>query len=131
MKLSGTAAVLQSSPCGPVALVLLVVSVLGCGQKRPPEVYPAAASRDAIQRSRDILALYAAGQPVGSESIGFPVMVDDVRKIDVGVADLLERGFAEITSRPAAAQATAERLLEQIPDSAAAAAAAAGLGPAP
>jgi hypothetical protein len=99
---------------------LCVVAVLaGCSPKRSVEVFPPASSRDAIQRARDILTLYAEGQPVGSESVGFDVMVEDVRAISAEDAALLERGFAELTSRRAAAKAIAAKLLEQLPASAA------------
>lgn len=114
-----------------VLVLVMGVGLVGCSPKRPVEVFPPASSRDAIQRARDILSLYAGGQPVGSESIGFDLMVEDVRKVDATVAETLEKGLAEITARPAAARVTATRLLEQLPASAAAAAAAAGLGPAP
>jgi hypothetical protein len=100
---------------------VLLVLLAGCSPKRAVEVYPPASSRDAIQRARDILSLYAGGQPVGSESVGFEVMVEDVRKIDAKNAALLERGFAELTARPAAARTIAAKFLEQLPASAAAA----------
>jgi hypothetical protein len=128
---SSSAKMISGSQCGWISLFLIVVFVAGCGPKQPVEVYPPASSRDAVQRARDILSLYAGGQPVGSESIGFDLMVEDVRKVDATVAETLEKGLAEITARPAAARVTATRLLEQLPASAAAAAAAVGLGPAP
>ncbi|MFM8414809.1 MAG: hypothetical protein ACKOCX_08795 [Planctomycetota bacterium] len=113
-----------------VALALAVTTLAGCGTKRPAKVFPPAASRDAIQRARDLLDLYASGQPPGSEVEGFPTVVADVRAVDAAVAATLEAGLAEITAQPASAQATASRLLDDLPVSAAAAAAAAGLGPA-
>jgi len=111
--------------------MVLVLVLAGCSPKRPVEVFPPASSRDAIQRARDILELYAQGQPVGSEAIGFPVLVADVQAVDAAVAETLDQGLAVISKNPSAARNTAARLLAELPASAAAAAAAAGLGPAP
>ena len=102
------------------ALAVAVGLVAGCSPKRAVQVFPPASSRDAIQRARDILSLYAGGQPLGSESIGFDVMIEDVRKIDDANAAILEQGFAEIMARPAVARDVAVRLLERLPASAAA-----------
>jgi hypothetical protein len=107
------------SRLGGVGLGVVLVGLAGCSPKQAMEVFPPASSRDAIQRARDILSLYAGGQPVGSESVGFEVMVEEVSKIDAADAALLERGFAELTARPAAARTIATKLLEQLPASAA------------
>lgn len=104
---------------GWVGLLLAVSLVDGCSPKRAVQVYPPASSRDAIQQARDILSLYAGGQPVGSESLVFDAMVAKVRGIDPENAAILERGFAEITARPATARAVAGRLLAELPVSAA------------
>lgn len=104
-----------------LAVVATLAFVAGCSPKRAVQVFPPAGSRDAIQRARDILSLYAAGQPVGSESMGFDVMVADVRAIDPESAAVLERGLAEIMARREAARTIAIRLLEALPTSAAAA----------
>lgn len=104
---------------GWVGLLLAVSLAGGCSPKRAVQVFPPASSRDAIQQARDMLSLYADGQPVGSESIGFDTMVANVRAIDPENAAILERGFAQITARPATARAVAGRLLVELPASAA------------
>ncbi len=98
-----------------VAVLLGLPCAAGCGggvQERDIEV---SSANDPLAEPRSLLARYAEGQAIGSESMGYPALVENVRKLDPQRADILEQGFADLqAASPAKRKALAAKLLEDL-----------------
>lgn len=96
-------------------LIATLILGVGCGgggvKPRDIEVKP---SNDPLVPARAALNRYASGEPLGSEVTGFPSLVDNVRKVDPGRADILEKGLAEIQKTPAKRASIAKDLLQKL-----------------
>lgn len=76
-----------------VGLVLAVAS--GCGSGVKERVIPVK-QETPITQVKNLLAGYAAGEPVGSEIIGFPSLRDAVVAEDPEIGGILAEGLTEI-----------------------------------
>lgn len=98
------AAVLLGTPC-----------LVGCGGGVKEQDIAVSSANDPLAEPRSLLGRYAEGQAIGSESMGFPVLVENVRKIDPQRADILEKGFADLqAASPAKRKTLAAKLLEEL-----------------
>jgi hypothetical protein len=100
-----------------LAVPALAVVLSGCGLPREQSIQ--VKTKDPFQQPRAALQRYVEGQPMGSEATSFPKMVEDVRGVDQALAEILEKGFADLQKTPPAARpAKAQALLEQLPPAA-------------
>jgi len=96
-----------------VAAVLVCLSLTGCGGGSPPPVKVQPLS--GVEQARVVLQGYVKGDPLGSEVMTFPDIVEEVRKSDPAKADLLKQGFDELSkAAPANRPARAKALLGKL-----------------
>lgn len=94
---------------------LLAAALTGCSGPTPEEQIEVSASNDPLSEPRSILQRYADGQALGSETVSFPYMVEQVRKTDPQRADVLEKGLEDLQkAAPGARRAKAKELLAKI-----------------
>lgn len=95
--------------------LLLVPLAVGCGGGVNQQTIQVNAANDPLSEPRSLLKRYAEGQAIGSESMGYPVLVEKVRETDPKRADILESGLAELqAATPAKRKAIATKLLEEL-----------------
>ena len=90
---SGRSARCPSAALAAVGLVLAAAS--GCGSGVKERVIPVKQETPIVQ-VKNLLAGYAAGEPVGSEIIGFPSLREAVVAEDQDIGGILAEGLTEI-----------------------------------
>ena len=100
--------------CGVVALVLVAVMAAGgCGKRATDRVMPFERKPDAIADAKSLLQAYAAGQPVGSETMGFDELVGKVAAADAAKGKKFKDFIGEVKKRGVADAAKAKKLLAE------------------
>ncbi|QEG38749.1 hypothetical protein [Roseimaritima ulvae] len=96
-------------------LLLCGPCLIGCGGGVKEQDIQVSSANDPLSEPRSLLARYAEGQAIGSEAMGYPALVENVRKTDPARADILEQGFADLqAASPAKRKSIAEKLLEDL-----------------
>lgn len=101
-----------------LVLTTLIVAVAvvspGCGGNggRPKRTYSRTDARNPIAEAKFILEGYVAGRGDDSDQMLVPGIVAAAREADPAKADVIERGFADIKARPAAAATIAKKVLD-------------------
>lgn len=104
-----------SRKLGRIALLAAVLSVVGCGPPgRVKQETIEVKAQVGLDRARQLLETYARGQPLGSEAMDFPALVEEVRKTDTERAAILEQGFAELQKPRVNTAAKARELLAKL-----------------
>jgi hypothetical protein len=97
-----------------VALGLLPC-LWGCGGTVKEQRIEVRAANDPLFEPRSILQRYADGQALGSEAASFPMLVEEVRKVDPDRAAILDQGLQDILrASPGERAAKAKQLLTQV-----------------
>ncbi len=103
----------------PLRLLIVVVSVacvMGCGRGYKEKVI-AAKEFTPLERAVKMLEGYAAGEPVGSEFMGFELLREELRSHNADPGGVLDNAFGEIEKsmrRPAEVKAIAQRTLAEL-----------------
>lgn len=96
-----------------VAALLAPLAVVGCGGGGQPPVKVQPLS--GVEQAKAVLRGYAKGDPVGSEVMTFPDIVEEVRKADPAKAEMLKQAFDELPkATPANRAARAKALLGKL-----------------
>jgi len=103
----------QVCRCGVVALALAAVMAAGCGKRATDRVMPFERKPDAIADAKSLLQAYAAGQAVGSESMGFDELVGKVEAADAAKGKKFKDFIGEVKKRGVADAAKAKKLLAE------------------
>jgi hypothetical protein len=93
-----------------------VACVTGCGQRYKEKVI-AAKEFTPLERAVKMLEGYAAGEPVGSEFMGFELLREELRAHNADPDGVLDNAFGEIEKsmrRPAEVKAIAQRTLAEL-----------------
>lgn len=98
---------------GIVALALAAVMASGCSKRATDRVMPFERKPDAIADAKSLLQAYAAGQPVGSESMGFDELVGKVAAADAAKGKKFKDFIGEVKKRGVADTAKAKKLLAE------------------
>ncbi|MDZ7615722.1 MAG: hypothetical protein U1E05_01885 [Patescibacteria group bacterium] len=94
------------------AMVLPVAGCGGDGTQKPRTIK--VVQRTGVERAKQLLESYAAGNPVGSEAESYGEIVAGVREEDAAKADMLEAGLKEISANPAMAFRKSKELLGKL-----------------
>lgn len=98
-----------------VSLFTALGVAIGCSDPgKPVRQYTLQDGPGPLDEVRALLERYAAGQPVGSESVNFEPLVARVRETDPERAAVIEEGMAAIAKSPTQAAARARGLLEKL-----------------
>ncbi len=105
--------------CSALMMVAALGLTVGCGGGVTEQTITIQGAKqgpvDPLDEPRMLLARYADGQAIGSESTSFEYHVNQVRKVDPALADVLDKGFKElVAAQPAALRTKAKALLDQI-----------------
>ncbi|WP_162006812.1 hypothetical protein [Roseimaritima sediminicola] len=97
------------------ALCLVSPGLLGCSRGVQERDIQVSTANDPLSEPRSLLQRYAEGQAIGSESMGYPALVANVREVDPERADILEDGLAKLEkASPAQRKAIAAELLQKL-----------------
>ena len=91
-------------------LAVIALTAAACSPTVKDEVLPFVP--DPIGEAKALLTNYAAGQPVGSESVGFDDLVERVKQVDQEKAAELKGYLGEVSAKGVANRAKAKELLE-------------------
>jgi len=98
-----------------VSLLSACFAAVGCSDPgKPVRRYTLKNAPGPLDEVRALLERYAGGQPVGSESVNFELVVARVREADPARAAVIEEGLAAIAKSPTQAAARARGLLEKL-----------------
>jgi hypothetical protein len=89
---------------------------MGCGRGYKEKVI-AAKEFTPLERAVKMLEGYAAGEPVGSEFMGFELLREELRSHNADPGGVLDNAFGEIEKsmrRPAEVKAIAQRTLAEL-----------------
>jgi len=99
---------------GSLCVALGLVTGAGCTPRAEGEREIEVKEVDQLAEARTILQRYANGQPMSSEAMSFPKLVEDVKAKDAKKGEILEKGLDELQKAPASArQAKAKELLKK------------------
>lgn len=98
---------------GLVVVALAALAVAGCSKRATDRVMPFERKPDPIADAKSLLQAYAAGQPVGSESMGFEELVGKVEAADAAKGKKFKDFIGEVKKRGAADAAKAKKLLAE------------------
>jgi len=100
-------------------VLAVAVLLVGCGTGAVREIrIPVRQQATAIDRCREYLEAYARGEPVGSEVIGFPQLIEDAVRENAELGEMLGRGLRDIEAsmaRPRDVAVKARAVLESLP----------------
>jgi hypothetical protein len=68
----------------------------------------------AMDQAKQTLQRYVDGAPLGSEVMGFPHLVEEVKKTDAAKGAILEQGLADLQKSPNSRVEKAKALLKQL-----------------
>jgi hypothetical protein len=101
---------------GILFVVLVVMMGTACSQGYKEKVIPAKEFTP-LERARTMLEGYAAGNPVGSDFMGFELLREELRSKNVDQSGILGEAFTQIEKammRPAEVKAIAQRTLAEL-----------------
>lgn len=106
----------SASPLRLLIVAVSVACVMGCGRGYKEKVI-AAKEFTPLERAIKMLEGYAAGEPVGSEFMGFELLKEELRAHNADPGGVLDNAFGQIEKsmrRPAEVKAIAKRTLAEL-----------------
>jgi len=103
-------------PLGVLFVAIVVMMGTGCSQGYKEKVIPAKEFTP-LERARKMLEGYAAGNPVGSEFMGFELLREELRLKNADPSGILGEAFTQIEKsmrRPAEVKAIAQQTLAEL-----------------
>lgn len=97
-----------------LALMIGFTWICGCGPSGVKEQEIQVKQQTALDRAKALLENYSKGQPLGSETMQFESLVQEVRQTDSAKADILEKGFNDLKKTKGDVSAKAKELLKKL-----------------
>ncbi len=94
-------------------ILVLSLFLMGCGSDRPVEsIQIKTVSK--LEEAKSLLSNYAKGNPLGSEAVTFPRLIEEVKKENPERGAILEKGLNELQKMKGNIAGKAKELLTKL-----------------